>query len=279
MTTTPHLQGLRVLLTRPVNRLAALSAAVVATGATPMALPLISIEPLQDRSARQHIKQCVLGLDRYDMALFVSINAVEYAMHWIDQYWPQLPHGLQAYTVGAGTGQVLAAFGWPVRWPEQGVTSEALLALPELQDLHGKRVVLFRGDGGRELLASTLRARGATVDVVALYARRNIHYADAELLRLLHAGLPHAVLLNSGQILQAWQQLLDGLDDAGLANRLRHCPVLLPSARVAALARAAGFASAIDCSGASDACMVACLQQHASLIRGGATHNNGAGDE
>ena len=55
--------------------------------------------------------------------------------------------------------------------PSERFDSEALLALPELETVAGKRIAIFRGEEGRELLGDTLRARGASVEYVACYRR------------------------------------------------------------------------------------------------------------
>src|SRR4029453_8518581 len=114
-------------------------------------------------------------LSHYQLAIFISTNAVEYgapdAKRW--------PTTLVTFAPGPGTAEALAAVGIAdARIPAGQFDSEGLLAFPELADVEGKRIVIFRGDDGRELLGDTLRARGAQVEYVACY-RRAKPQADA----------------------------------------------------------------------------------------------------
>ena len=98
----------------------------------------------------------------------MSANAAEFGVP-PPGTWP--PH-LAVYAPGPGTAEALAALGIDgVRVPATTLDSAGLLALPELAQLRGKRVVIFRGDTGREELAAALSARGAAVDQVPCYSR------------------------------------------------------------------------------------------------------------
>ena len=109
---------------------------------------------------------CCWWLDGYKRQVTYSLPAL-----LSQRQWP--PHLLPA-AIGQGTVRALAAHGvHGCIAPEQRFDSEALLALPELQAerVAGQRVLILRGDGGRELLAETLSARGALVDLVSCYRR------------------------------------------------------------------------------------------------------------
>jgi uroporphyrinogen-III synthase len=133
------LSDLNVLLTRPEAQSAALVAAIHALGGHACELPLIKIEPVTAPDVCERIKACILNLDHYCAAIFISTNAAKIGMQWIDRFWPQLPAGLIAYAVGPGTAQVLRNFDWPVVMSDRGVTSEDLLALTGLQKVEGKK--------------------------------------------------------------------------------------------------------------------------------------------
>jgi uroporphyrinogen-III synthase len=193
-------------------------------------------------------------------------------MGWISQYWPQLPVGLVAYAVGPSTAEILQQFLWPVHFSSTGVTSEHLLELPSLQNISGKRVALFRGQGGRELLAETLRERGARVDYIELYQRRMPIYDRWETLAQIRSNQINIVVLTSLQILESFLQLLglravrtdaaqESQDraDAALLSLLQSLCIVVPSRRVQDVAIAAGFSRVIQASGADDESILDCL--------------------
>lgn len=254
------LKDRRILLTRPADRLTGISQGIRDAGGIPLCLPLIRISPVTDPEDVQRVKTMVLALDRYDMAIFVSTNAAELGMDWIDRYWPQLPQGLEAFTVGPGTARVLSRWSWPVHYPTQGVTSEALLSLPELQQPAGKRALLFRGKGGRELIAGTLRDGGAEVETVELYTRTPVEYSREELTSTLLEQKPDALVVTSAQILETFVNVLQLLPDGSTVNsEVKSLPLLVPSDRVAALAREQGFSLVINAGGAGDEEVMQCL--------------------
>ena len=259
------LQGLNVLLTRPASQAVNLAKRIEALGGTVLRLPLLEIDPIADQPSIKSVKARVMGLDQYDAAVFISTNAAGLGMEWISQYWPQLPTGLQAYAVGPSTAGILQQFPWPVHCSATGVTSEHLLALPGLQDISGKRVALFRGQGGRELLAETLRERGARVDYIELYQRRMPIYDRVETLEQIRANRINIAVLTSLQILESFLRLL-GLPavstrkpqeshsktDAALVSLLQSLGIVVPSKRVADIAVEAGFSTVIEAGGADD---------------------------
>lgn len=147
-TPTHSLGGVNVLLTRPASQAVKLSKRIEEQGGTVLSVPLLEIDPVQDKPSVERIKSMIMALDQYDIALFISTNAASLGMEWIGRYWPQLPVGIDAYAVGPSTAELLQQFPWSVHFSATGVTSEHLLELPGLQEIAGKRVALFRGQGG-----------------------------------------------------------------------------------------------------------------------------------
>lgn len=269
MATLP-LQQCRVLLTRPAGQVEHLAQAIAAQGGHTLSLPLLSIEPVQERDDIERVKSRILALDTCDIAIFISTNAAHLGLEWIENYWPQLPVGLEAYAVGPGTAAVLRQHPWPVHCADTGVTSEDLLALPGLQQVQGWRIALFRGKGGRELLAETLRERGAQVDYIELYTRQVPPHTRAEVLQTMQDQRINCVVLTSLQIFESFLSLLKGPDPAldlpqdKAANPLlglqQTLTLIVPSARVEQNARRAGFAHVLNAGGADDLTVLACLR-------------------
>lgn len=251
MEAAENLAGMTVLLTRPAGQSASLAQAIRQLGGAVFELPLIEIDPVTEPEARERIKARILDLDQYEAAIFVSTNAARLGMQWIDQYWPQLPVGLSAYAVGPATAEVLQTFDWPVYCSDKGVTSEELLALPGLKQVEGQRIALFRGVGGRELIAETLRERGARVDYIELYRRHTPDYTRDALAELIRTQGVNAVVCTSAQILDV---LLHALHNNTQA--LAGIPVLVPSERVRQHGMDAGLCRVINAGGAADAVVI-----------------------
>jgi uncharacterized protein HemX/uroporphyrinogen-III synthase len=214
------LQGRGILITRPAGQAERLVSLVEAAGGRPIAFPALEIEPLPELATPQ---------GNFDLVIFVSPTAVQCSagrMH---------DSGARVAAVGSGTRRELEAHGFhDVLAPQEGGESEALLALPELHDVAGKRVLIVRGEGGREALADTLGARGAQVEYFECY-RRILPRADAA---------PLAAAWDRGEVDAATVSSSQGLDNLVTllgAARLAARPMFVNHARVAEHAREAGI--------------------------------------
>ena len=157
-------------------------------------------------------------------------------MELLDTWWPQVPAGLHWYGVGAGTAAVLSAAGVTPEAPGHGWTSEDLLALPGLRTADGERVLLVRGEDGRELIRDTLSQRGAEVTVLPLYRRFCPDYDKKTITDVLTDFDPEVIIALSGETLNNLVALGKNTNH-NLMKRL----LLVPAERVAEQARSAGF--------------------------------------
>lgn len=250
------LAGKTIVVTRPQAQAAPLAEAIAAAGGTPLIFPLLEISPAADPKPLAEAAERLAG---YALAVFISPNAVDYALPALLAHgsWPA---ALTPAAVGQGTVRALAAHGIAgCVAPTERFDSEALLELPALAagQVAGKRVAIFRGDGGRELLADTLRERGATVDCIPCYRRSGPSDGVAPLLSAWCAGRLDAITVSSSEGLR---HLVDLLDTDGLA-RLRNTPVFVPHARIAENARALGLSNII-LTDAADAGILAGLRAY-----------------
>ncbi|MBB6519924.1 uroporphyrinogen-III synthase [Pseudoteredinibacter isoporae] len=260
---TMNFTGLDVLLCRPRGAASSLPQRIELAGGQLFHVPCMQIIALDEPQAVAAIKSRILDFDHYPYVIFISQNAVKYAESWIDQYWPQLPMGQQYLAIGAATAEAAANMGFAEMAQAEGaMDSEALLALPALQELSDKKVLIFRGQGGRETLARALRERGATVDYCELYRR-----ACPEGLPEALAASPFAksdgrrvIMVHSGESLENLHQ---GIQKAGLTS-WKHDELICPSQRVAELATGLGFDRVHAASNAGEPAMLTVLQQLAA---------------
>ena len=245
----------RLLLTRPAEDCAALAQTLAAQGVVSHCMPLLAIEAL-DETPEQ--RSAFADLQRYCAVIVVSKPAARIGLQLLAQHGAPTPD-LPWFSVGAATAAVLAEQGLGVHFPDLGDDSEALLALPALQQAiaaPAPRVLILRGEGGREFLAERLRSQGVSVDYLPLYRRVLPQYAPGELSRQVRAERLNGLVVSSGQGFEHLLQLAG--DDWSALARL---PLFVPSPRVAEQARAAGAQIVVDCRGASAAALQAALEQ------------------
>lgn len=243
----------RLLLTRPAEESAALSSVLSDAGIFSSSLPLLDTEPLPVTPEQQAVFR---NLGRYSAVIVVSKPAARLAVQQLDQAWPQL----QWFSVGAATAQVLADHGLRVHYPQAGDDSEALLQVPALREAVERpnaRVLILRGEGGRELLAERLRERGASVDYLELYRRFLPAYDLGVLIQRIQLERLNGVVVSSGQGFLHLQAMA-GADWPQVAK----LPLFVPSPRVQEMARAAGAEKVVDCRGASAAALLVAIRSY-----------------
>jgi len=239
-----NLNGPRVAVTRPLEQSGRLAAAIDAAGGESFVFPLIEIGPPPDPAA---LDALIDRLDAFDWAMFSSPTAVDRAIERIRARRP-LPDGWSIAAIGEGTQRALARQGLHrVLAPTERFDSEALLALPALADLQGRRAVIFRGQEGRELMADVLRARGATVEYAECYSRHAPAADAATLIDRVRGGRLDAIVVTSSEGLRNLCAMLSRAGSQPPA--LTGCSFFVPHARIAETARRAGFGSVVETAG------------------------------
>ena len=199
--------------------------------------PVLEIVPRID----QEFLQLIQHLSEFHLALFISPNAVNLALPAIKALGG-LPANLQIGAVGKATAAALATFGCSVDLvPTDSFDSESLLALTALQTVQNKNIIIFRGEGGRELLANTLRDRGATVQYAECYQRVKPS-TDPQLLLTLWAQHKLDIIIVTS--MEGFANLSDMVGSMG-RDALMSTPLLMVSNRMAEEARRLGVKSSI----------------------------------
>jgi uroporphyrinogen-III synthase len=237
-----------VLVTRPAGQAARLCRLIEEAGGRAIPFPAIEILPAADPApARRLLAQ------PWDLLIFVSRNAVNRAFDLLPGR--HLPGGTVLAAVGAATAAALAEAGRePDLMPNGRYDSEALLALPRLADMRGKRVLIVRGEGGRALLGETLSARGAEVAYAEVY-RRGLPEADTSELVAHWSREVQLVTATSGEILV---NLLTLVGEAG-REPLLATPLVVVSERTAETAKSLRFSRVEVAQRADDEAVLAAL--------------------
>ncbi|QGZ60895.1 fused uroporphyrinogen-III synthase HemD/membrane protein HemX [Paraburkholderia acidisoli] len=255
-----------VVITRPAGQSEALAAQLAQAGVATLDFPLIAIAPVADEAP---LRAALNALERYAFVVFVSPNAVDRAFAAytsISSIWPPaLPvavvgpasvaalarHGVATpgHTVISPTG---AADEEPARFDSESLYA-ALEAHFGANGFADQRVLIVRGDGGREWLAERLREAGAEIDTVAAY-RRVVPEPPIAAWTRVHAlleGAPHAWLVTSSEGVRNLDELAREHLTAGEVVELHHAPLVAPHPRIAETARSMGF-DRMTVSGAGD---------------------------
>jgi uroporphyrinogen-III synthase len=231
------LAGRGIVITRPAQQAQTLADLIRSAGGRALLFPVIEIADVADaRPARAVLER----LDQFQIAIFVSPNAVEKGMQLIGA--KPLPPGLRIAAIGGGSVKALARFGVRnVIAPAGRFDSEALLELPALAQVAGERIVIFRGGGGREALGAVLAQRGARVEYAECYRRRRPQADAAPLQRAWERREVEAVVVTSSEGVR------NLFDMAGTAGRtwLQCTPFFAPHPRVAETARGLGVREAV----------------------------------
>ncbi len=249
MTRRP-LSGIGVLVTRPVHQSEDLVRAIEAAGGCAYRFPVLDIRPRDAATIADDVR----SLPSPDIVIFVSANAVRHGLGSLGRLEARIA------AIGPATAAALdaAGVGVDIR-PAAGFDSEHLLAEETLENVDGKAITIVRGESGRELLATTLRRRGATVSYLSVYTAEAHRFTRTELASLEHFWAERgidAVMVMSVASLDA---LIHSLPGACVA-RLAATRLVGVSERViqTALARVPGV-NAVRSSGPNAADMVAAL--------------------
>lgn len=214
------LAGVGVLVTRPRHQSDALIDAIRECGGKPIRFATIEIVARDAASVAAEVER----LAPPEIVIFVSSNAVAHGMQYAE--------GAQIAVVGPATAAAVEAAGRSVDIKSgSGFDSENLLASAELFNVTGRRIRIIRGQDGRELLAETLRARGAQVDYLQVYERNAPLYSLDEveaLVEVWESGQIHVVTAMS---VASFKNLIELLPESAI-SLLTRTPLVTPAERV-----------------------------------------------
>jgi uroporphyrinogen-III synthase len=228
------LSGVRVLVTRPKHQAENLSRLIEEQGGIAVRFPTLDIVPRDDNE----LKLNLANLGRFQWVVFISVNAVNFAL--------KANSGKIGYTesvrfaaVGKSTAQAMKMAGLPVDlMPENGHNSEALLAMPQLQQVEGQNFLIVRGEGGREQLATTLRSRGAAVNYLEVYKRVIPRINSSPVIELLAQHRLDVITVTSAEALQNLSLMLGEKNNNKLLSLI---PLVVVSDRIRCIAADMGF--------------------------------------
>lgn len=252
----PPLTGSTVLVTRPEPQAHTLAQTIASFGGEAIVFPTVAIEPREPAALDPSDESA-------DWVIFVSVHAVEHGARFV-----QKSSTTRIAAIGKATASALAAASLSADViPDAPFTSEALLAHADFKPEPGHRILIVRGEGGRETLRETLSARGAHVTVLEVY-RRVLPNVSAERVAALETRwADEGIDAVTATSLETYSNLLELLTARG-RDLLAHTMLLAPTPRILDGARQSGWnAQGLVTSGADDAAIVGTLARWRARAR------------
>lgn len=230
-------------------------------------LPLLTIVPKSDPQVAAAIRA---AMQTADLAVFVSPNAIECTMRVLDDDWQSIAqrpipigvvgqssyHALERHGIGAETNAPTPIWmpGNPAQWDSEGLWDAIQNRFPSWA---GRRVVVFRGDGGREWLADQLQSVGAQVEAIAVYSRIPLSESSPQWEKVLNANTDEALWILTSS--EAVRHLGAVLEQQGRQDYLSSASALCPHHNIARSANEIGFGAVLECHSGDAALVKAAL--------------------
>ena len=245
---------LRSLITRPQNKGELLAAEIKAAGGQAICCPFIEVTAGGQFNL---VPQYLNNLTTQDYIIAISDNAVNYSTQSLQQQNYSWPQTVNYIAVGPNTAQ---------SWQRAGVTSaqiplthdsEGVLALLQDLDLTHSRIIILRGNGGRETLAEALIQRSKNVTYCEVYQRIKPNYDHNKLVDNWQQFAINSVIITSGEILTNLMHSIPSYASPWITNLY----FIVPSQRIAKLAYQFGINHVTIAQGASNDAILAALEQ------------------
>ncbi|WP_159567408.1 uroporphyrinogen-III synthase [Budvicia diplopodorum] len=244
-----------ILVTRPSPFGELLVQQLIEQGMDAYHTPLITFGPGNDLNK---LPRYLAALNPEDIVIAASQHAVHNAQHQLALENNSWPANVNYLAIGYKTASILKThIPYPVGYPQGRETSEELLKLPQLQQVAGKKVLILRGNGGREFLAEALHKLGADVTFCECYQRNMINYDGGALCQRWQKLNVDKLVMTSGEMLQ---QLYD-LVPVNYRQWLLNCHLVVVSERLAANALALGWKQCQIADNADNDALFRALQQ------------------
>jgi len=249
-----------VVITRPLAQAQAFAGQVAATGREAVIFPLLEIAPVADTSELQAV---LSSLDQYALVVFVSPNAIDAAFRFI----PAWPNNVAIGIVGEGSRLALQRYGVgddnaTIHAPRNSerMDSEELFKALDLDGLRGRRVLIVRGQAGRDFLTDMLRAERVTVEHVTAYERLTPQMDATKITQLRTLiDAESEWIVTSSEALRNLLQITTDVLGAECVVKLQRNKMIVSHQRIAETARSLAFTH-VTMTGSGDERLLAALQ-------------------
>ncbi len=222
-----------ILVTRPKHQAEELCGLVEQQGWNSIRFPTLEIVAIKNKTIKQQLET----IDQYNWLIFISANAVNFAVMANDGKIDNLL-GISIAVIGNATGKALKSTGLSATLaPETQFNSEGLLETKQMKQVKDKSCLIVRGKGGQETLANSLRERGATVEYMEVYSRNMPESNSLKIAEMLQHQLLDAITITSGDALKNLLRMLS----KKYHEKLFSLPLIVISKRIKKMAETNGF--------------------------------------
>lgn len=238
----------RILVTRPEHQADALCGLLDKNGYEAVHFPTLKITAINHDLIKQQIKT----LNQYQWLIFISANAINFALNANDGKTGPFQKSAIAAIGKATESAVQSAKLSVALTPKIQFNSEGLLKTPEMTEIKGKSCLIIRGQGGQETLANTLRKRGATVDYMEVYTREIPTDNTLNIAIDLQQETLNAITITSGDALKNLLLMVENR----LHDKLITIPLIVISSRIKKIAEELGFKTIVITDKAGDKAII-----------------------
>ncbi|MGB0936907.1 MAG: uroporphyrinogen-III synthase [Colwellia sp.] len=247
---------LNVLITRPEKKGLSLASYLNKEGVKSHCQPLFDYQPLSNT------EQAKVALNSCDIAIFVSVAAVNFAQQHTSLSLCSIKHVI---AVGKATEKALQDQDVKNVIHPECENSEGILSLPLfIQDLTNKNITIVRGNSGRELLATELTKRGANVNYLAVY-KKQWRLVENDTVKSWQEQQINCIVVTSNELLQRLADAMLSLENSRTKEQIAYwqqqCTWCVASERIASLAKKLSIENILVCDGASNKAIGDALQQ------------------
>jgi uroporphyrinogen III methyltransferase/synthase len=214
--TEKPLAGKKIVVTRAGAQAYGLVEQIEKAGGEVIELPTIEIQPPESFAA---FDAAVKSIEQYDWLIFTSVNSIAPFLERLRVCGKTVEsvHSLQVGAIGPETAKRLASAGITASLVPERYQAEGILDAVKPEAMKGKRVLIPRAAEAREILPETLRAWGATVDVVIAYRTALPSVDTAPLAELLRQRKVDVITFTSSSTVKNFVRLFGGKNLAEIA--------------------------------------------------------------
>lgn len=199
------LAGKTIVVTRPQGQEASLVDSLKKEGAEVVPCPLILISPCYNP---QELRSALERISGFDWVCFTSANGVQLVLEFAEKekLLSGFNHARMA-CIGEATQKTLESLGFRASLVPDVYQAEGLVQSFLKQGVQGKKILLLRAKGSREILRTELEAGGAEVEEIYIYEAFPDAAGIGKLKEIISHGKVDCITFTSSSTVHAFEAI------------------------------------------------------------------------